>query len=256
MGSMIPGRNSFLAVSSAGVEIVIPPPLPAAEELDSIVGEFKVGYALREAALFRIWRLWVSEDYREIMSDDPSLQEQYPLFHTFAALVEFVAGEIGVSRSKVYSRMKLYSVMDWLGFSNPQSVVMLADKPSVVEKIINLLYVWDNTIKEVIGVKSTIFGEDFDSEEHKGRVREFIIGACEMPNANDAIAYVSDEMGTGSSIKIQYSPASANELTLWCFPARDNDATVAPFTITFELASQDALPEWVVEELVKKHGSR
>lgn len=255
MGSMVPGRSSFLAVSNAGVEIVIPPPLPAADELNSIVGEFKVGYALREAALFRIWRLWVSEDYREIMSNDPSLQEQYPLFHTFAMLVEFVAGEIGVSRSKVYSRMKLYSVLDWLGFSNPQSVIMLADKPSVVEKIINLLYVWDNTLKEVIGVKSTIFGEDFNSEDHKEKVREFIVGACAMPSANDAIAYVSDEMGTGSSIKLQYSSASLNELLLWCFPARDGDMAAVPFTATFELVSDDALPEWVVEELVKKYGS-
>lgn len=255
MPTQIMNVNSFLAVSGAGIEIVIPAPLPAGEELNSIVGEYKIGYAMREAAMFRIWRMWANDSYKEILSNDPAADQQYPLFPAFASLVDFVAAEIGVSRSKVYSRMKLYSILTWLGFSEPQSVVLLADKPSVVEKIINLLYVWDNNVKEVSGVKSTIFGEDFESEEHKTQVREFILGACSMPNANDAIAYIADEMGTGASIKLQYNVANPSELTLWCFPARDGNIVDSPFTVTLEIVDSDDVPDWVIEELAKKYGA-
>ena len=50
--------NSFLRVQSGlGVDIEIPSPLPPADELNSIVAEYKIGYAMREAAVYRVWRM-------------------------------------------------------------------------------------------------------------------------------------------------------------------------------------------------------
>lgn len=244
--------GAFGVESGAGITIEIPAPLEPTEELQSIVGEYKIGYAMREAAMFRVWRMWVRNSFMEIMSEDPSAQQQYPMFRSFAEFVEYVSSEIGVSRSKVYGRMKLYSIMSWLGFSEPQSVVLLADKPNVVSRIINALYLWDNNLKEVTGVKTTVFGDDYESNEHKQRVCEFIVGACSMPNANDALAYIADEIG-GASIRVQYIPGF-QELHVWFFAERTDGITAIPGSIRFVLDDGEEIPAWVDEELLKKYG--
>lgn len=252
MSTDLSTAGSFEVESGAGIAIEIPAPLAPTDELRSIVGEYKIGYAMREAAMFRVWRMWVHDTYMEILSDNPNIREQYPLFRSFADFVEHIASEIGVSRSKIYGRMKLYSVMIWLGFSEPQSVVLLADKPNVVSRIINALYVWDNAAREIIGVKTNVFGDDFESPEHKRAVHDFIVGACAMPNANDALAYIADEIG-GSSIRVQYSPID-QEIIVWFFTSSGDSVTISPGSISFPLGNGEEIPAWVEEELTKKYG--
>ena len=57
----------------------------------------------------------------------------------------------------------------------------------VVERILNALYVFSFDGQEVIGVKNDVFGDDIEDQDHIDTVRDFIVGACSMPSASDAL---------------------------------------------------------------------
>lgn len=242
--------NSFQVQSGLGVDIEIPSPLPPADELNSIVAEYKIGYAMREAAVYRVWRMLRDNAYQDIYTNDPSLDVQHRLFGSFSDFAEYVCGEIGVSRSKLYSRMKVYSILSWLGISDPQAVAMLADKPNVVERILNALYVFSFDGQEVIGVKNDVFGDDIEDQDHIDTVRDFIVGACSMPSASDALAYINDAIG-GSSVKLQFT---GDSLLVWCFERSQDGSTTVPFTLEFSYGENTDIPVWVREELNRKYG--
>lgn len=119
--------------------------------LDSIVvedprGEYElaiqgvaVGGAVMEMGLLRLWRLKVTDRWVHILDDDGQ-----PMYTSWNDVVMSFCERSGVSRSKVYSRMRVYSTLHHLGYTLPEMKDLMSRSPYKVTAILGKLVKWDS----------------------------------------------------------------------------------------------------------------
>jgi hypothetical protein len=209
---------------------------------------------MREVSLFRVWRLWVDGRYRMVVENDVYTDRLIPRFPKFNDLTKFLTEVIDVSRSKLYSRLRAYSLLDHLGYNEPEMVAMMSKRPSLYTAALNHIFVWDQSAREVKGMKTDQFGTDPYSQETIMAVRDFLEEIGNIDNINDALAAVLSTVADKRMFKIRYSPA---ENTLLVFVTddyvdRETGEIVTGEAYETEFCCETAVHPLIKEELTKR----
>lgn len=232
------------------VEVDIPEALPAIQEVRSIFNELVIGGAIRENAMFRIWRMWRDKTYLDITSDNPD-EPHRMLFPTFADFVQELCSKLEVSRSKVYTRVKAYSQLDMLGFSEREMITMMSARPSLYEKALGMIFEWDQEIPGPTGFKTDFFGEEMN-DESISRVKRFIEELADHESVQDALSYLKHDIMGKPEVRIIYDRDISNfkiEYSEAIVESSGNVVTMSP-----EIWSPgEQLPDWVLDEISKKY---
>jgi len=238
------------------VSVDVPTLLSPQEEVQSIVDNYSLGIALREVGLYRIWRIWKDNIHLEILSDDPNASANQPMFPTWSEFVKFLTMSMDVSRSKIYSRLKVYSLLSFLDYSDSRMINMMSNKPGLYERVVNVIFIWDQDARIPTGLKTDKFGDDVNDEETKANIRSFIDSLDGMASISDAIDHLMHDIMHQPVVRLKmiddifavyYSATYFDEDT-------ETEVTGDSGEIYFE--SESIIPDWVMDELRRKYGSR
>jgi hypothetical protein len=235
------------------IEVDIPEMLSPTEELGSIMDGYVLGVAVREVAIFRIWRLWRTDAYAQIYADGRT----DPMFSSDGEFVKFLQRRLDISRSKVYTRMRTYTLMEFLEYSEREIVLRMAAKPTLYEKALHLIYTWNQETKEVEAYKTDKFGDNPWDGESKAKVRYFL---DELENADsiaDALKLLQEETGT-QPIRFTFSPNENVFVLSWKDDdyEPENGMSILGETIVVTYSADAEVPDWVSDELARKFGER
>lgn len=238
------------------VEVDVPAMLEPVEEVNSIVHEFSLGVALREVALFRLWRMWRDSAYTEIESDDMDAAPGQPKFGTFGDFLKFFTDTIEVSRAKVYSRLKCYSLLDYLHFTDKEMVVMMATKPTLYDRALNLIFIWDQESRLPTGLKTDYFGDDVKDETVKTKIRNFLIELAQFDRVQDALSMLTHDVLGKPTVRVYM--LDRKMVVSYDSVVVDEDDGVGIVGENGEIVFEpnEVMPEWVLNELQRKFAQR
>lgn len=163
-----------------------------AQEIEQVISEYSAGNYMRERALFRVWRIWRSGRYLDITYPG-SYEPMYPRWGDFVA---DVLDSIGISRSTLYSRLRVYSELEWLGYTQEEMLGMMVARPSVIDRAINKLVSWSAKEQDVVRLK---MDGDYESPvDARDDVRMLVDEVFAHENPTQALGalerYVGDQL--------------------------------------------------------------
>jgi len=176
-------------------EIDVPSQGDIVHELEMIAQEFSLGSALRERATYRLWRIWKNKSYYDITSDDPDVDPMEPKYHSWGAFLRDFLPTIGISRSTVYSRMKAYSIMNWIGYTDDEILEKMSSSSMGYGNSVNLLVDWDMSIDEPIEIRVESLGTLDNQEEAKVAIRDMVESTLSVyERSSDAIDHIKRDL--------------------------------------------------------------
>lgn len=232
------------------LSIEVPVQYEASEEAREIVRGLAIGGAIRETAMFRIWRMWRDKSYLDIMSDNPETPDRM-MFPTFTEFIQVLCEQLEVSRSKIYNRIRAYTQLDYLGFGDDSKLLLMSTRPGLYEKALNLIFVWDQDTQEPTAYKTDAFGDIMD-EDSLVRVKRFIEELSDHESVQDALSYLKHDIMGRPEITLIFDKGAQNfkiEYTSMVL-SEDGDESTSYYN-TWEPGSE--LPDWVVSEINKRY---
>jgi hypothetical protein len=179
------------------------------------------------------------------------------MFSSDGDFVRFLQRKLDISRSKVYTRMRTYTLLEFLEYSEKEIVLRMATKPSLYEKALNLIYDWDQQAREVTAYKTDKFGDNPFDGTSKAKVRYFLEELENADSVADALKLLQEETGV-QPIKFTFLPDQNTFSLSW----KDDDydvqsgMSILGETITVEYHATEDVPDWVLDELARKFGER
>lgn len=224
--------------------VSFPVQLTPPEEVKNIVGEYRFGEMLSESALFRVWRMWRSNDYMLILSDDPEAKTGQTLFSGWSDFMNTLKTVAGLKKSRIYSRLKSYSLLEFLEYTTEEMYMMMSARPSLYERVLSAIFIWDKELGEPIGLRTDVFGE-MDDPLFKPRVRSFLKDLDVYDDIEQALDHLKHDIMGKAKIML-YASDSKIVLDYEGGGANDEYGVV-------EFHSEDPIPDWVLEELHTKY---
>ena len=218
-----------------------------ASELEQIKNEYLGGNYMRESALFRLWRMWANKDYLRLTI--PGTDE--PIYPTWDDFVRSELYDIGVSRSTVYSRIRLYSVLQWLGYSDGYMLEMVRFRPHLLDKAINKMLSWDTRN----GVPREVKLPDFDDpEEAAPFMRDVVDDVYTSDMAAEIIKSLDQDINGRPEVKITVEPdAGLIHVHFAEHSVDENGVILASPLVSVTFYSDADVPDWVWHELQRKY---
>lgn len=234
-------------------DVDVPAQLAPADEVRSLVSEFTLGLALREVSLFRVFRLWDTDNYLNVYSDDPTVSAAQREFSTFSDFVKFLTRGLDISRSKIYSRLKTYSLLKHLRYTDRDMLGMMSAKPSLYDRALSAIYLWDQESRSVTGFKTDAFGDNPYSDDSIEAVRDFLHDLDGADSISDALSMLMHDVLGKPVVKVKAS--SYGELIVYYTQQAVDSDTGDEITgdsgeIVFSTDSE--IPEWLQDELQKR----
>jgi hypothetical protein len=213
------------------------------DEKDKIINWMSMGIGTREVALFMLYRIWRDSLY--INTDN------HAVYASFNEFVKEVTAEVDLSRSTVYSRIKDYGLFEWLDYSEEQAIRMMAARPSLYDKVLGAIFVWDQEARVPSSVKTSEFGPML-SAEFKGNVRKFIDSLESFDSIKDALDYLKSDIVGEPTIRIRVE--SESEIVITYETTQYNADTGESFAVydEVEFFSEASLPDWVADAIKAK----
>lgn len=232
------------------LEVDVPRELAPLEEVESIVNELVLGESLRERAMFRLWRLWKAKGYLNLF--DEGSESVVPMFSTFEEFLSYFCQIVDVSRAKIFSRIKTYNELEWLGFSETQMLHMMSNRPGLYSKALGKIIEWDSQENEPESLKTDFFGDPSDPESAKETIKEFVeelalhdsvTGALEMLNRDVLGRPEVSIFMSGDCMIVRFEAGFVTE--------NGHDVLEEIDEIVFE--GDTALPMWARTEMERKY---
>lgn len=232
------------------------PQLPVSGDFNQarteIVNLLSFGTGTRETALFVIYRIWRDNLFigqpkygQTVVYDDNGIASIPDTYRSFDEFVHEVSGFVEISRSTIYNRLRVYSLLEWLEYTEAQSLLIVAARPSMIDKVLSAIFLWDRDSRLPIGVKTAEFGLLHDSE-FKKNVRKFIDSLEAFETTKDALDHLQgDIIGSPKitfSVKDNHTVAMRYE-TQYTDP---NTGESTPVYGSISLFADEEIPEWVV----------
>lgn len=171
-------------------EVEVPVYEDIVDEINKIVTDLALGEALRERALFRLWRVHRDQSYTQIVADEQdSMLPKYP---TWTAFMADFCESAGISRASVYSRIKTYYQLEWVGYTELEMLQMMTRKPGLYERVLGRLLSWDSARNEPTDLKTDRLGEFDDMDDAREPIMELLEDLDGHERINDALSYVDN----------------------------------------------------------------
>ena len=227
-------------------EIDVPSRGEIVHELEMIVEEFSLGSALKERALFRIWRIWRNASYLQILDDSPSALKGEPKYHTWSEFLKDFVMPSGISKSTVYSRMKAYSILEWIGYSEVEILTMMSTSPVAYGQSVNLLVDWDMSEDSPRAIKAISMGSLDNYQEAKDNLRELIDHTVPIYDRTmDAIEHIRRDVVGGQVVSVW---VDGSEIVV-----DYEDSGRESGVVRFSVSNGELVPEWVLVTMEKKY---
>lgn len=210
----------------------VPEELDPAQELERIIEEYSVGTRLSELAMFRIWRMWSSGRFLDIIDAETGIC----VFSKWSDIVTYITDGTGCSRSKVYNRIKTYAMLFWAGYTEEEVFSMMLDKPGLYEKSLDKIVDWDSRNKEVRGLLVDSNGDD------QGTIRRLIQDMSEYDTVSGSLSYLETDVLGEPEVELYFS-----EGKLVLFYQVSGDSNIVEFHPT------SRVPSSIVSITSKKH---
>lgn len=221
------------------------------EEKEKIVSWLSVGIGTKEVALFMIYRIWRDSLYIGQTTQDFTLSELNSTYIAFGDFLKEVIEAVDISRSTVYSRIKTYGLLEWLGYVEQHAIRMMATRPSLYEKVLSAIFSWDQEARVPSAVKTAEFGE-ITSPTFKEEVRKFINSLESFDSIKDAVDHLKSDLMKEPTIRIRLE--SVNSLVV-SYETSDYDADTGESFVSNNSVvfySDKLLPGWVVDAFKTK----
>lgn len=234
------------------VEVDVPTELAPMEEIESIVNELLIGESLRERAMFRFWRIRDSRAYLEVREGESD--NGVPRFATFEEFVEYFCHIVDISRAKIFSRIRTYSELHWLEFTDEEMLKMMSNRPGLYSKTLNKIFNWNSLLNIPMSLKTDSFGDPDEPEnpETKAALKKFIEELGLHDSVTNALEMVDkDILGkpevsmffSGEYLVVRFDQGYVTEDGVEIMEDVDE--------IYFETDTE--LPGWVTEEMERKY---
>lgn len=234
--------SDFSIVLASGVQL--PERMEYDDEYHAIREETSMGTLLRESALFRIWRIKAYKIYEMGSSDE----EQYaPRFVTWNDFAKHVSEHAGVSRSTVYSRLRLYDQLAWLGYDMLEAYAIVVHKSYLAGKVLDTIIDWSREYDEST-FKTDFFGDDLRPIDAKEEIKDVLEECLAHDSVSGALRNLDSEV-LGKPVVDMYYMNGAIVV------AYEGDLGVD--VMRFEPSDvRETVPDWVLQELESKYKVR
>lgn len=233
----------FALSLSKGVQL--PALLEYDDEFYAIREETALGTLLRESALFRMWRIKATRLY-EVPDEDG---EQYaPRFSTWGEFVKSIAEYAGVSRSTIFSRVRLYDQLTWLGYDLETAYSIVVKKSYLAGKVLDMIIEWDNKNHDESQFKTDYFGDGVVPVDAKEDVMELLEECLAHDSVSGAIDNVKSEILGKPIVDMYYMDGSV-------VVAYDGELGMDVIRFVPE-GNREVVPDWVLNELESKYKLR
>lgn len=229
------------------LEVDVPTELEPEEEIRAILDEYVLGASLKERSLYRLYRMWRSKSHlliRDRSGDGSSMYETWEQF------LQDTVYALGVSRSTVFFRIRAYSFLDWLGYSDDEKLQMIAARPTLYPRVMSMLVDWDTAKCEPNEIYVDVAEGEGDSVEN---VRDIIenIASGEL-SVGEALEQVQVEYTGRPSVRLRCSGESLVVVYEYC----QTDEAGGQNFVSGELEYMPVVlvPEIVNEELRRRLG--
>jgi hypothetical protein len=178
------------------------------------------------------------------------------MFVTFNDFTRFLSRNLDVSRSKVYSRLKCYTLLEHLRYNDAQMLAMMADRPGLYEKALNAIFEYDPESRIPTAMKTDVFGVDPFDDDTIEAVRDFLADLGGAESVSDALSILMhDVLGkpdvrvrfTSGALVVYYSSTIVDEET-------GTEIVESSGRVEFVPSSSET-PDWVLSELSRKFPS-
>lgn len=229
-------------------EIDVPSQGGIVHEMEKIVEEFSLGSALKERALFRLWRVWRNRTYLEIVDDSPTAIPGEPKYINWSAFLKDFIIPAGLSKSTVYSRMKAYSILEWLGYDDSEILTKMSESSVRYGQSVNLMVDWNMSDDAPAAIRASSLGTLDDENAAKEEIRSVLESTIPVyERVSDALDHIRRDVVGGPVV------SAWQDLDTIVLEYEDT-ATGEHGIVKYQIISDDYdAPLWVYDELERKH---
>jgi hypothetical protein len=227
-------------------EIDVPSDGDVVHEMEMIVEEYSLGSALKERALFRLWRVWRSSSYLDIIDGDEDGYSSIPMYPTWGKFVKDFIVPSGISKSTMYSRLRSYSILEWLGYSHEEILEMMSRSSVLYGQSVNLLVDWDLVENVPKRIKAESIGSLENEEEAISNVRDVIDNSDAYDRVLDAVDHVKRDIIGEPNVTAWMSD---NEIVF----AYEGESLEDSGIVRYAKTDMYGVPEWVYIEIERKN---
>ena len=178
------------------IDVTLPLEQPIQHELNDIAKEYKASRILQEISIYRIVRIHRNKTWQQIIDD-----EDNPVFPTWEKFVSQVSDELSISRQLIFDRIKVYAIMNYLGYTDVETVVKLSEQPSFYKRLFDMTVDWNSYLAQPNNI--LIPGTQSLSEnDAKEKLKNVIEDAEAFDTQKEAIAYLETEILKMPHIKV------------------------------------------------------
>lgn len=229
--------------------IVVPERVSILEDFDEAEFEMIAGSALRERALFRVYRMWRENKEEDIVA---VLNERGGDYQYFVNVVEDLSKRSGTSKSTIWSRIRVYSQLEWLGYDDQRMFEILNRRPDLTRRVLANIMSWDVRNQEPKKMLTDAFG-DVEHDGIKENIKTVLDEIVDHDNPAEALSYLQhDVLGRPEvALAVVDHEFFAVKFTEVGYDNMGNEVRGEERTVI--LSPEFDLPEEIVEALQKKY---
>lgn len=213
------------------------------EEIEQMERESHLGSRLKELSLYRVWRIKDSGLYKEEISYGDG--GAAPRFAMWSDFVKNIGDVIGVSRSTVFSRVRLYDQLAWLEYTEKEAFAIVMYRSYLAGKVLSLILEWPRHGGD-ISFKTDYFGEGADPEDYKQEIRELLEECMLNDSVSGAIRNVESDILGVPEVDVYYRDG--------CMIVAYDDKEYADVVVYEPVdRASGVIPNWVLDVMSTKY---
>lgn len=158
------------------------------QEYERIITDFKVSDVLKEIGRYRIWRLHKTGSWRQIVDNNGNA-----LYNSWEEIVNDLAQTLDCGRQQIYDRVRVYEQLHWLGYTDQESIQMVADHPYLYTRTLDMVVDWNQREEQPRRILIPQMANATE-EQAKTHLRELLTDVKTFDTQKDALKFVSESV--------------------------------------------------------------
>jgi hypothetical protein len=167
-----------------------------------------------------------------------------PRCTTWNDFVKNVAEYAGVSRSTLYSRIRLYDQLQWLGYDLESMYSIVVKKSYLAGRVLDMILNWPKDVMDGVSFKTDYFG-DSDPEDVKEEIQTLLEECLSHDSVAGAIENVKTDVLGKPVVNAFFGPG-----TFVLAYEGDGETDIVHYEI---VEKTSPIPEWVWVEVENRY---
>lgn len=217
-------------------------------EFDKIVSDSRISDVLKEVSRFRIWRMHKTGSWRSIVDDNGN-----PMYEIWEDVVTKLSEILDCGRQQIYDRVRIYEQLNWLGYTDQESIQMIADRPYLYTRTLDMVVDWNQREEKP---RSILIPELANASEDKAKehLRSLLDDVDAFDTQKEALRFVSETVMSEPQVDLWYDGDVVRAIYYKSAIDEKGNKYVEDYgTVTFYPDGKP--PAWVMEKLEKSFRS-